>query len=110
MASGVRTATQGTAAQPEVLITCSEQETDLRCAELRVQSVLFPGAGVEQGEPYGPVVEQLSLEKEQSGAPTIWVNYKTCSFSQRVLQEGSMQQSSGGERRDFACALTWPAM
>lgn len=104
MAPGVRTATRGAATQPEVLITCSEQETDLRCAELRVQSVLFPGAGAEQGEPYGPAVEQLSLEKEQSGAPTIWANYNTLPC---VLQQssGSVMEREGST----LCALTWAA-
>jgi hypothetical protein len=98
VAPGVRTATRGAATQPEVLITCSEQETDLRCAEFRVQSVLFPGAGAEQGEPYGPVVEQLSLEKEQSGAPTIWANYKTLDSS---LCVAAVKWVCDGERRKY---------
>lgn len=64
----------------------------------------FLGRAAEQGEPYGPVVEQLSLEKEQSGAPTIWANYKTCDFSLCVLLELSIQQSSGGEMEFPVCS------
>lgn len=106
-APGVRTATRGAATQPEVLITCSEQETDLRCAEWRVQSVLFPRAGAEQGQPYGPVVEQLSLEKEQLGAPTIWAKYKTLHSS---LCVAAVKWFCDGERWKYTvCALTWAA-
>lgn len=96
MAPGVRTAARGASTPPEVLITCSEQETDLRYAELRVQSVLFPGVDAEQGEPYGPVVEQLSLEKEQLGAPAIWANYKT-------LDLPCVSQQSSGSVIEVPC-------
>lgn len=88
MAPGVRTAARGASTQPEVLITCSEQEMGLRCAELRVQSVLFPGADAEQGGPYGPAVEQLSPEEEQLGAPTIW-EITRLSILPCVLQQSS---------------------
>lgn len=36
--------------------------------KLLCEVVHFPGQGAEQGEPYGPAVEQLSLEKEQFGS------------------------------------------
>lgn len=67
----------------------------------------FPGRAAEQGEPYGPAVEQLSLEKEQPGAPTIWANYKTCGFSLCVLRELSRQPPRGSmmERDGIPCML-----
>lgn len=72
-----------------------------------IQSALFPGVDAEQGEPYGPVVEQLSLEKEQLGAPTIWANYKTRDFSPCMSQERNTQQSSGfAMEMELPCVLS----
>lgn len=80
--------------QPEVLITREEQETALRSEKQPVQSGSFPRAGCRQGEPYGPAVEQLSLEEEQFGSLHHLGELRDLQFSCVRCSRPQTQQSS----------------